>query len=68
MDEAHGLIFMVFHDLEIAKVEETLNCVSRVHVRGRIFNAGLNRLMVLFECKEALIGVCAPPEVLPPKG
>ncbi|KAL7399803.1 hypothetical protein ABVT39_002000 [Epinephelus coioides] len=71
LDEAHGLMVIVPENAEISQIEDTLatiKCLGRVRVRGRIFNTGLNRLMVLCECKEALTGVSVPSEVSLPEG
>lgn len=71
LDEAHVLTVIVPENAEISQIEDTLGtikCLGRVHVRGRIFNTGLSRLMVLCECKEALTGVSVLPEVRLPEG
>lgn len=71
LDEAHALLVLVPEEVEIAYIEETLEtikCLSIVRVRGRIFNAELDRLLVLCECKEALTAVSVPPEVHLPEG
>ncbi|KAK2904105.1 hypothetical protein Q8A73_010762 [Channa argus] len=71
LDEAHGLLVIVPKEVEIACIEETLEtikCLGRVRVRGRIFNEELNSLMVLCECKEALTVASVPPEVHLPEG
>ncbi|XP_013883342.1 paraneoplastic antigen Ma2 homolog, partial [Austrofundulus limnaeus] len=60
---------MVPEDVEIAKIEETLEtikCLGRVRVRGRQFHTSLSCRMVLCECRENVPRENAPKEVLEP--
>lgn len=69
LDEAHALLVVVSENVEIAQIEETLEtikCLGKVRVRGRIFNTRLDNLMVLCETKEDLTAASVPPEVLFP--
>uniref|UniRef100_A0A672IGG7 Uncharacterized protein n=1 Tax=Salarias fasciatus TaxID=181472 RepID=A0A672IGG7_SALFA len=70
LDEAHGLMVIVPQDVEIAQIEEvvqTIKCLGRVRVRGRMFDSTLSSLMVLCETKENLTTLNIPPEVKPPE-
>ncbi|XP_059354029.1 paraneoplastic antigen Ma2 homolog [Carassius carassius] len=70
LDEAHGLMVIVPPDVEIAHIEEvvqTIKCLGRVRVRGRMFDTTLSSLMVLCETKENLTTVSIPPEVMYPE-
>lgn len=52
LDETKALLVMVPEEVETAKIEETvetINCLGRVRVRGRLFHTSLSRLMVLCE-------------------
>lgn len=70
LDEAHGLRVIVPSDVEIAHIEEvvqTIKCLGRVRVRGRMFDTTLSSLMVLCETKENLTTVSIPPDVMHPQ-
>uniref|UniRef100_A0A3Q1EKH9 Uncharacterized protein n=1 Tax=Acanthochromis polyacanthus TaxID=80966 RepID=A0A3Q1EKH9_9TELE len=69
LDEARALVTVVPENVEIAQIEETLEtikCLGKVRVRGRIFSTRLDNLMVLCETKEDLSTASVPPEVLFP--
>ncbi|XP_034029521.1 paraneoplastic antigen Ma2 homolog [Thalassophryne amazonica] len=66
LEEAKALMVMVPEDVEIDKIEETLEtvkCLGRVHVQGRMFHTSQNCIMVLCECREECTDN-VPPEVL----
>ena len=57
IDEAHALLALLPEDLEVARVEETLQtvkCLGRVHFRGRIFHRQRGKFKVLCECEEVI--------------
>ncbi|XP_029968702.1 uncharacterized protein LOC115403829 [Salarias fasciatus] len=61
---------IVPQDVEIAQIEEvvqTIKCLGRVRVRGRMFDSTLSSLMVLCETKENLTSLNIPPEVKHPE-
>lgn len=69
MEEANALLVMVPEEVEIAKIEETLETIKylgRVRVRGRQFHTSLSCRMVLCECRENIPRENAPTEVLEP--
>ncbi|KAI3370897.1 hypothetical protein L3Q82_007406 [Scortum barcoo] len=71
LDETHALMTIVPEDVEIGEVEETLASIKslgRVRVRGRNFNARLNRRMVLCESRETVREKSVPTEVVPIDG
>uniref|UniRef100_A0A3P8RUW1 CCHC-type domain-containing protein n=1 Tax=Amphiprion percula TaxID=161767 RepID=A0A3P8RUW1_AMPPE len=58
LDEAKALMALVPEDAEIDVIEETIQtikCLGRVRVRGRLFYTSLNCLLVLCECKEDIV-------------
>uniref|UniRef100_A0A3Q3ERK8 Uncharacterized protein n=1 Tax=Kryptolebias marmoratus TaxID=37003 RepID=A0A3Q3ERK8_KRYMA len=61
-----SLLVMVPEEVEIAKIEktlETIKCLGRVRVRGRQFHTSLSCRMVLCECRENVPRENAPKEV-----
>ncbi|XP_054916007.1 paraneoplastic antigen Ma2 homolog [Poeciliopsis prolifica] len=69
LEEAKALLVVVPEDVEIAKIEETLEtikCLGRVRVRGRQSHTSLSCHMVLCECRENIPRENAPTEVLEP--
>uniref|UniRef100_A0A3P9DK43 Uncharacterized protein n=1 Tax=Maylandia zebra TaxID=106582 RepID=A0A3P9DK43_9CICH len=67
LEEAKALLVLVPEEVEIAQIEETLEtikCLGRVRVRGRLFHTPLSCLMVLCECKQSIPKDNAPKEVL----
>lgn len=65
LEETKALMVLVPEDVEIAKIEEsleTIKCLGRVRVRGRMLHSSQNCLMVLCECKEECTDN-VPPEV-----
>ncbi|CAI5671484.1 unnamed protein product [Oreochromis niloticus] len=67
LEEAKTLLVLVPEEVEIAQIEETLEtikCLGRVRVRGRLFHTPLSCLMVLCECKQSIPKDNAPKEVL----
>lgn len=67
LEEAKALLVLVPEEVEIAQIEETLEtikCLGRVRVRGRLFHPSLSCLMVLCECKQSIPKDNAPKEVL----
>lgn len=62
---------LIPEDLEIMQIEETMQtikCLGRVRVRGRIFRENLKCFLVLCETKEKIDPNLVPPEVLPVSG
>ncbi|KAL1264129.1 hypothetical protein QQF64_004484 [Cirrhinus molitorella] len=71
LSEDHALMVVVPEDLEITQIEETMQtikCLGRVRVRGRMFRDNLKCFLVLCECKEKIDPNLIPPEVLPVSG
>lgn len=68
LDVSHALMVIVPEEIEISQIEEnleTIKCLGRVRVRGRMYNPRLSCLAVLCECKEKVARSQAPPEILP---
>lgn len=71
LNEDHALMVIVPEDLDVAQVEETMQtikCLGRVRVRGRMFRDKLKCFLVLCESKEKIDPTLVPPEVLPVSG
>uniref|UniRef100_A0A9J7YAK6 Uncharacterized protein n=1 Tax=Cyprinus carpio carpio TaxID=630221 RepID=A0A9J7YAK6_CYPCA len=71
LNEAHALMVIVPEDVEISQIEDTLQsvkCLGRVRVRGRMYNSKLDSLTVLCECKEVVDFSKVPPDILPTGG
>uniref|UniRef100_A0A8C6KWV7 CCHC-type domain-containing protein n=1 Tax=Nothobranchius furzeri TaxID=105023 RepID=A0A8C6KWV7_NOTFU len=69
LEEAKALLVLVPEEVEIAQIEETMEtikCLGRVRVRGRLFHTPLSCLMVLCECKQSIPKDNVPKEVLDP--
>uniref|UniRef100_A0A8C1NN48 Paraneoplastic antigen Ma1 n=1 Tax=Cyprinus carpio TaxID=7962 RepID=A0A8C1NN48_CYPCA len=68
LDVSHALMVIVPEEIEISQIEEnleTIKCLGRVRVRGRMYNPRLSCLAVLCECKEKVVRSQVPPEILP---
>lgn len=68
LDVCHALMVIVPEEVEISQIEEnlqTIKCLGRVRVRGRMYNRKLDGLAVLCECKERIVIDQVPPEILP---
>lgn len=68
LDVTHALMLIVPEDMEIAQIEEnlqTIKCLGRVRVRGRMYNRKLDSLAVLCESKEKVDIDKMPSEILP---
>ncbi len=69
--EDHALMVVVPEYLEITQIEETMQtikCLGRVRVRGRMFRDNLKCFLVLCESKEQIDPNLVPPEILPGSG
>nr|XP_057906640.1 uncharacterized protein LOC131104002 [Doryrhamphus excisus]XP_057906648.1 uncharacterized protein LOC131104002 [Doryrhamphus excisus] len=67
----HALMTIVPEEVEMSKVEETLETIKslgRVRVRGKNFSARLDSRMVLCETRETVKDPSVPPEVVPIDG
>lgn len=68
LDVDHAVLLVgVPQEYAIGQIEEALNtvqCLGRVRVRGRSFNAKTRSLIVLCECKEPVNPKIVPPEVI----
>lgn len=66
LDESHALLTVVPESTEITQIEETLQtikCLGRVRVRGRMLNDTNNEVLVLCECREKITDSNVPEEV-----
>uniref|UniRef100_A0A672JW03 PNMA family member 2 n=1 Tax=Sinocyclocheilus grahami TaxID=75366 RepID=A0A672JW03_SINGR len=71
INEAHALMVIVPKDVDITQIEDTLQsvkCLGRVRVRGRMYNSKMDSLTVLCECKEVVDLSKVPPDILPTGG
>ncbi|XP_073693996.1 paraneoplastic antigen Ma1 homolog [Garra rufa] len=71
LNDAHALMVIVPEEVDISQIEDTLQsvkCLGRVRVRGRMYNSKLDSLTVLCECKEVVDPSKIPPEILPTGG
>ncbi|XP_007545199.2 paraneoplastic antigen Ma3 homolog, partial [Poecilia formosa] len=67
INESHALLTKVPQNTEVAQIEETLQtikCLGRVRVRGRMFDESTDQILVLCECREKLTNADIPNEVL----
>lgn len=68
LNEAHALMVIVPEEINITQIEDALQsvkCLGRVRVRGRMYNSRLDSLTVLCECKEVVDPSKVPPDILP---
>ncbi|CAL9683279.1 unnamed protein product [Knipowitschia caucasica] len=71
LDESHALLTVVPENTDVALIEKTLQsikCIGRVRVRGRMLSDTDNNVLVLCECRETVTVEEVPPEVLAPEG
>uniref|UniRef100_A0A8C5E1I7 Paraneoplastic antigen Ma1 homolog n=1 Tax=Gouania willdenowi TaxID=441366 RepID=A0A8C5E1I7_GOUWI len=68
---SHALLIVVPEHTEIAVIEDTMQtikCLGRVRVRGRIFGDTDDEVLVLCECRETVTAENVPQEVAAPEG
>ena len=71
VDERHALLVVVSGSPEISKIEDvlqTIKCLGRVRVRGRMLSETSEDLLVLCECHGTVTDVNVPPEVQADEG
>lgn len=71
LDQSHALLTVVPENKEIAEIEDTLQtvkCLGRVRVRGRMLSDTSSDVLVLCECKEKVTDASVPGEVQDPQG
>ncbi|XP_055011546.1 paraneoplastic antigen Ma1 homolog [Boleophthalmus pectinirostris] len=71
LEESHALLTVIPENTEIALIEETLQsikCLGRVRVRGRILSDNDDEVLVLCECREKVVAGEVPKEVLTAEG
>ncbi|PWA16162.1 hypothetical protein CCH79_00020999, partial [Gambusia affinis] len=67
INESHALLTKVPQNTEVAQIEETLQtikCLGRVRVRGRMLDESTDQILVLCECREKLRNADIPRESL----
>ena len=71
VDERHALLVVVSGSPEISKIEDvlqTIKCLGRVRVKGRMLSDTSEDLLVLCECHGAVTDSNVPPKVQPVEG
>ncbi|XP_030586820.1 paraneoplastic antigen Ma1 homolog [Archocentrus centrarchus] len=71
LDENHALLTVVPEHTEIAQIEDalqTIKCLGRVRVRGRMLSDTDNQVLVLCECRQKVTDSAVPKEVRSPDG
>ena len=71
VDKDYALMVLIPEQLEVEAIEATLQtvkCLGRVRVRGRMYSKQRDKYMVLCECREELGKVSVPPDVMPTDG